>query len=113
DTIDARRGDYGRLAGLPPFGALPWLLALAGVILTGAGIFGFRRASAGYVAPVWRSVAVLAGLGLVAVPIVGGLFGAAGAGQPVIDGFRPILTHAEVRKVQGYFVTLVAADGEL
>ncbi|MBB5914890.1 hypothetical protein BJY24_003757 [Nocardia transvalensis] len=113
DTIDERRGDYQRLAGLPPFGTLPWLLALPGVLLTAAGVFGFRRAADGETAPVSRSVAALAGVVLVAVPVVGGLFGAASAGQPVIDGFRPLLTQTEVRKVQGYFVTLVAADGEL
>ncbi|WP_280271429.1 hypothetical protein [Nocardia wallacei] len=113
DTIDSHRGDYGRLADLPPFGVLPWLLVLPGVILTAAGVFGFRRAGDGRPAPVWRSLAALAGVALIAVPLAGGLFGAAGAGQPVIDGFGPLLTHAEVRKVQDYFVTLVAADGEL
>ncbi|MBF6172419.1 hypothetical protein [Nocardia blacklockiae] len=113
DTIDRHRGDYDRLAALPSFDVLPWLLALPGVLLTAAGIFGFRRAAEGRSAPVWRSVAAVAGLVLVAVPVAGGLFGAAGAGQPVIDGFGPILTRAEVREVQGYFVTLVAADGEL
>ncbi|RDI42670.1 hypothetical protein [Nocardia mexicana] len=112
-TIDRHRGDYDRLAALPPFGALPWLLALPGVLLTAAGVFGFRRASDGRSSPVWSSVAALAGAALIAVPVAGGLFGAAGAGQPVIDGFRPILTQAQVRKIQGYFVTLVAADGDL
>ncbi|RDI64223.1 hypothetical protein [Nocardia pseudobrasiliensis] len=113
DSIDANRGNYQRLADLPPIGALPWFLALAGVIVTGAGIFGFRRAGAGKGTVVWRSIAALVALGLIAISLAGGLFSAASAGRPIIDGFRPILTHDEVRKVQGYFVTLVAADGEL
>ncbi len=113
DSIDANRGNYRRLADLPPIGALPWFLALAGVIVTSAGVFGFRRAGAGKRSVVWCSIAALAALGLIAITLAGGLFSAASAGGPLIDGFRPILTHDEVRKVQGYFVTLVAADGEL
>ncbi|MEV6339060.1 hypothetical protein AB0M12_30635 [Nocardia vinacea] len=113
DAIDANRGNYEKLAAAPPFGALPWLLALPGVILIAAGVFGFRRAQAGQRAVVWRAVAALAGIALIATPVVGALFPAAPAAQPLIDGFQPILTHDEVRKVQGYFVTLVAADGEL
>ncbi|MBF6334084.1 hypothetical protein [Nocardia transvalensis] len=113
DSIDANRGHYRRLAELPPFGILPWVLAFAGVILIGAGVFGFRRAAAGHRAVVWRSVAAAVAAALIAFPLAGGLFSAASAGPPLIDGFRPILTHDEVRKVQGYFVTLVGADGEL
>ncbi|MEV6773414.1 hypothetical protein AB0N05_32760 [Nocardia sp. NPDC051030] len=113
DAIDANRGNYEKLAGIPPFGDLPWLLALPGLVLIVAGAFGLRRAQAGNRALAWRSTAAVAALALIAVPLVGGLFPAAPAAQPLIDGFRPILTHDEVRKVQGYFVTLVAADGEL
>lgn len=113
DAIDANRGNYEKLAGTPAFGSLPWLLALAGGALVVAGVFGFRRAQAGNRGTAWRSVAAITALGLIALPLAGGLFPAAPAAQPLIEGFRPILTHDEVRKVQGYFVTLVAADGEL
>ncbi|MFJ4650702.1 hypothetical protein ACIP5Y_05405 [Nocardia sp. NPDC088792] len=113
NTIDANRGNYGKLSGTAPFGSLPWLLALPGVVLIAAGVFGFRAAAAGKRGVFWRSLAALAGLGLIVVPIAGGLFPAAPAAQPLIDGFRPILTTSEVHKLQGYFVTLVAADGEL
>ncbi|MFQ6393288.1 hypothetical protein ACLMAJ_07540 [Nocardia sp. KC 131] len=113
DAIDTNRDNYEKLSAIPPFGTLPWLLALPGLVLIGAGVLGFRRARSGNRAPVWRSTAALAGFALITVPVLGGVFPAAPAAQPLIDGFRPILTHDEVRKVQGYFVTLVAADGEL
>ncbi|WP_051043481.1 hypothetical protein, partial [Nocardia cerradoensis] len=113
DSIDHNRGDYQRVADLPPLGTLPWLLALAGLALVATGVFGLRRAEAGNRAPGWRISAALVGLALITISLAGGLFTATSAGQPLIDGFRPVLTHDEVRKVQGYFVTLVAADGEL
>ncbi|WP_225730763.1 MULTISPECIES: hypothetical protein [unclassified Nocardia] len=113
DTIDANRANYEKLSATAPFGSLPWLLALPGLVIAGAGILGLRRAGAGRRTTVWRAVAVFGALILIAVPFAGRLFPAAPAAQPLIDGFRSILTQSEVRKVQGYFVTLVAADGEL
>ncbi|CAM4473801.1 hypothetical protein NONI108955_32390 [Nocardia ninae] len=112
-AIDDNRHNYEKLAAVPPFGTLPWLLALPGAILVGAGVLGFRRAQQGKQALVWRSAAALAALGLIAVPLLGGLFPASPAAQPLINELGPILSHDEVRKLQGYFVTLVAADGEL
>ncbi|WP_378737647.1 hypothetical protein [Nocardia brasiliensis] len=112
-AIDDNRNNYEKLAGVVPFGTLPWLFALPGVVLVGAGVLGFRRAQAGKQALAWRSFAAFAALGLIAVPLFGGLFPASPAAQPLINDLRPILTHDEVRKLQGYFVTLVAADGEL
>lgn len=113
DTIDANQGNYRRLSDTTPFGVLPWLLALPGVALIAAGGFGVRAVRNGRRGALWHGVAALAGLGLLLVPLTGGLFQAAPAAQPLIDDFRPILTRAEVRTVQGYFVTIVAADGEL
>ncbi|WP_405491113.1 hypothetical protein [Nocardia sp. NBC_00511] len=113
DAIDADRGNYRALSDTVPFGALPWLLALPGLVLILAGVFGFRAAAEGKRGTAWRVVAALAGLGLLVTPVAGGLFAAAPAAQPLLDGFRPILTTEEVHRVQGYFVTLVAADGEL
>ncbi|MGW4243236.1 hypothetical protein [Nocardia sp. NPDC004722] len=113
DAIDANRSNYQKLSGTAPFGTLPWLLALPGVVLIGAGVFGFRAAGKGSRATTWRAAAALAGLALVVTPFAAGLFTASPAAQPVIDGFSPILTSEHVRRVQGYFVTLVAADGEL
>lgn len=113
NAIDANRDNYGKLSDTTPFGALPWLLALPGVVLIAAGGFGLRAAANGKRGVFWHGVAALAGLGLLVVPLTGGLFQAAPAAQPLIEDFQPILTRAEVRTVQGYFVTIVAADGEL
>ncbi len=113
DSIDAERGNYQRLTNLPPLGGLPWLLALPGMVLVAAGVVGFRRAAAGRRGSGARVFVAVAALGLIVTPLAAGLFSSASAAQPVIDGFRPLLTHDQVRKLQGYFITLVAADGEL
>ncbi|QLY30153.1 hypothetical protein H0264_34135 [Nocardia huaxiensis] len=113
DSIDGNRESFGKLSSTTSFGSLPWLLALAGLLLITAGLFGYRAAGDSERGTIWYSLAVLAALGLLAVPLTGGLFRAAPAAQPVIDSFRPILTHQKVREIQGYFVILVAADGEL
>ncbi|WP_084655605.1 hypothetical protein [Nocardia altamirensis] len=112
-AIDDNRDNYEKLAAVPPFGTLPWLFALPGLVLATAGVLGFRQAQAGKQAIVWRSLAGLAAVGLIAVPLFGGLFQASPAAQPMLDDLRPIVTHDEVRTLQGYFVTIVAADGEL
>ncbi|MFH5228842.1 hypothetical protein [Antrihabitans spumae] len=111
DAIDANRSNYADLTQIPPFGLLPWFLALSGFVLIVAGAIGIRRARRRTRVP--RILAGLVGLALIAIPFGFGLFANAPAGKPLLDGFRPILTTDEVRKVQGYFVTLVAAQGEL
>ncbi|MGV9409442.1 hypothetical protein ACWDOP_05965 [Nocardia sp. NPDC003693] len=113
DRIEANRDNYRKLSDTTPFGALPWLLALPGLVLIGAGGFGLRGVAQGRRGLGWYGVAALAGAGLLLVPATGGLFQAAPAAQPLIEDFRPILTHERVRAVQGYFVTIVGADGEL
>ncbi|MBJ8341157.1 hypothetical protein JGU71_19915 [Antrihabitans sp. YC3-6] len=113
DAIDANRSNYADLTQIPPFGLLPWLLALSGFVLAIVGAIGIRRSRSGRRTRVPRVLAGLVGLALIAMPFGFGLFANAPAGKPLLDGFRPILTTDEVRKVQGYFVTLVAAQGEL
>ncbi|WP_067826578.1 hypothetical protein [Nocardia inohanensis] len=112
-AIDGNRDNYRKLSDTTSFGALPWLLTLPGLALLVAGGLGLRGAAHGKRGIAWYVVAALAGAGLLVVPSTGGLFQAAPAAQPLLDGFSPILTHDRVRVVQSYFVTLVAADGEL
>ena len=113
DAIDDNRNDFERLTELPPFGTLPWLLALPGAGLVWIGIVGARRAAGGRATRVAEVGAGVLAAFLIVTPITLGLFANASAAEPVLDGFTPILTHEEVRKVQGYFVTLVGAEGEI
>ncbi|MBJ8348180.1 hypothetical protein [Antrihabitans sp. YC2-6] len=113
DTMSANVANYEQLSSLPPFSAMPWFFALPGAALTAIGIIGFRRARRGDRSPVLTAAGVLLGAGLVIAPLAFGIFEKAPAADPILDDFSTVLTHDEVRKVQGYFVTLVGGQGEL
>ncbi len=113
DSMSANIDNFWQLASLPPFGLLPWFFALPGLAIVVAGVLGLRRNGRGKRTPVVWSVIGLLAFGLVAAPFAFGIFAKAPAGSPLIEDFRPLLTHEQVRKVQGYFVTLAGGQGEL
>lgn len=113
DTMSAQTGNYRKLADLPPFGAFPWLFALAGAVLVPAGVFGSRRAESGRAAPFAVGCVAVVAAGLVAAPFALQLFDRTPAASPLIQNLGPLMTHERVRTVQGYFITLVAGEGEL
>jgi hypothetical protein len=53
------------------------------------------------------------GLAVVAAPMAFQMFDRAPQGKTMIDDFRPMMTRDRVQAVQGYFVTLGAAEGQL
>lgn len=113
DTVEANLDGYRKLSELPPFGLLPFLFALPGTVLLITGLVGVRRAGKGKRTRVQFGIAGAVGIALIAAPLAFGIFAKAPAGNEVVDGFEPILTHEHVREVQGYFVTLVGGQGEL
>lgn len=113
NTVAGQAGNYQRLRGIGAFDVLPFLLAVPGLVLVGAGVSGLRRVRAGTTATAPRVLAALAALTLVAVPFTDGLFARAPAGAELIDAFAPVMTHQRVASVQQHFVVLVSAEGEL
>jgi len=112
--MDANLENFDAVAALPPFPMFPWFFVLPGVaIVVTATIALVRRGSSGRGArpAVW----VLLGLGLAVVvaPLAFQMFGRAPKGAEMIDDFRPMMTRERVQAVQGYFVTLGAAEGQL
>jgi hypothetical protein len=114
DRMEANLDNYAAVAALPPFPMFPWFFVIPGVlIVTAAGIALYQRRS-----PERRArpaLWVLFGLGIAvaAAPVAFQMFDRAPQGADMIDDFRPMMTRERVQAVQGYFVTLGAAEGQL
>lgn len=116
DMLATMRANIGRFRGisaLPPFVLFPWFFVLPGAIT--AGLAGWtlaaRRQSKDTVGRHRALVAM--GLGIVMAPLIFQMFSRAPGGADMIDEFRPLMTDERVATIQGYFLTLGAAEGEL
>ena len=113
DRMEANLDNYEAVAALPPFPLFPWFFVLPGLFVAGVAAWGLsrsRRATPGR-APAWALLGL--GVALVLAPVAFQMFTRAPQGRDMIDDFRPMMTPARVQAVQGYFVTLGVAEGQL
>ena len=112
DMLTTMRADipkYDGVAALPPFALFPWFFVLPGVMIAGVSLWLLRSG-------VTRGalIALLAlGIGVLAAPGIFQMFERAPRGAEMIDDFKPLMTDAKVTRVQGYFLTIGLAEGEL
>lgn len=114
DRMEANLDSYAAVAALPPFPMFPWFFVVPGALIAvAAGVALYqRRTPSNRARPaLW----VLFGLGVAvaAAPVAFQMFDRAPQGADMIDDFRPMMTRERVQSVQGYFVTLGAAEGQL
>jgi hypothetical protein len=114
DRMEANLDNYAAVAALPPFPMFPWFFVVPGamIVLTAGIALYQRRTPSNRARPaLW----VLFGLGVAvaAAPVAFQMFDRAPQGADMIDDFRPMMTRERVQSVQGYFVTLGAAEGQL
>lgn len=110
DNID----NYNAVAALPPFPLFPWFFVTPGLMLAGLAGAALRRRDAGLaVEPRVRYATIVLGLGLVAAPFIFSMFTRAPLGGDMISDFKPLMTEQRIRTVQGYFLTIGAAEGAL
>ena len=114
DRMEANLDNYAAVAALPPFPMFPWFFVIPGALIAvAAGVALYqRRTPSNRARPaLW----VLFGLGIAvaAAPVAFQMFDRAPKGADMIDDFRPMMTRERVQSVQGYFVTLGAAEGQL
>jgi hypothetical protein len=109
DTIDRNQGNYAAVDALPPFPLFPWFFVLPGLMIAGLGVASLRRGDHR------RLLLVLACLGgaVVLAPAVFQMFTRTPKGADMIDDFRPMMVRHRVQNVQGYFITIGAAEGQL
>lgn len=110
DTMERNITNYEGVAALPPFPLFPWFFVIPGVLLAGLGATAVRRPQA---ARRLTAATLAIGLGLIAAPGIFQMFTRAPGGARMIDDFRPLMTTEKVTAIQGYFLSLGAAEGEL
>lgn len=105
--------NFRAVDALPPFWLFPWFFVLPGLLVAGVAALALKAARRPGGAR--RELAALAGLGvaIVAAPAVFQMFTRAPKGARMISTFEPIMTTKRVTTVQGYFIVIGAAEGEL
>lgn len=112
-TIERMIPNFEAVDALPPFPLFPWFFVLPGALVAVVAALAIRRDRRGR--PSRPLVLALAGLGvaIVLAPAVFQMFSRAPQGKEMIDEFRPLMTPERVATVQGYFLTMGAAEGEV
>ncbi len=114
-TMRADIPKFRGIAALPPFVLFPWFFVLPGVMIAGAAGWSLVKDSDRSKAPRrGRVIALTAlGIGLIAAPAVFQMFTRAPGGAAMIDDFKPLMQPAKIRRIQGYFLTIGLAEGDL
>ncbi|GAB17978.1 hypothetical protein GOEFS_044_00140 [Gordonia effusa NBRC 100432] len=112
DQIDSARGDYDNLAAIRSIAGVPFIPVGAGLVFIGLGIWGLRRGRRSGTRRVGAAIIAVAVV-LGASPFLTGLVSNANSGGPLLKSLGPIMTTEKVREVQGYFVVLVGAVGDI
>lgn len=113
DRMERNIDNYEAVAALPDFDLFPWFFLLPGLIIAAlsASILLAQRSGGRPVRRLWA----LAGIGIAVMlaPVAFQMFGRAPQGRDMIDDFRPMMTRERVQDVQGYFITMGAAEGQM
>ncbi len=112
DTMSDNIDNFEAVDALPPFALFPWFFLLPGVMIAGGAAAALRI---GRTRAPTRSLGALIGLGIAVVlaPVFFQMFTRAPKGGDMINNFRPMMTTERVHGVQGYFITMGGAEGEL
>ncbi len=111
DDIGANVDNFRAVDALPPFDLFPWFFVAPGLLTVGLAALALRGAPSNGRRP--TAALAVTGVALIAAPAVFGMFARAPQGGRMIDDLRPLMTRQQVTSVQGHFVTLGAAEGEL
>ena len=113
DRMENNIGNYEAVAALPSFDLFPWFFLLPGLIIAvlSASILWAQRSGDQPRRRLWALLAV--GIAVLLAPAMFQMFTRAPQGRDMIDDFRPMMTRERVQNVQGYFITMGAAEGQL
>lgn len=113
DRMENNIGNYEAVAALPRFDLFPWFFLLPGLIIAtlSASILWAQRSGGRPRRRLWALLAV--GIAVLLAPAMFQMFSRAPQGRDMIDDFRPMMTRERVQNVQGYFITMGVAEGQL
>lgn len=107
DMLTTMRADipnYQGVAALPPFDLFPFFFVIPGVMIAGFALAKGRT----------RTIALaVLGVGLIAAPAIFQMWTRAPGGAEMINDFKPLMQEAKVTRIQGYFLTIGLAEGDL
>jgi len=112
-TMDDNIDNYLGVAALPPFALFPWFFVIPGVLIAGVGMWSLRADTGGQPERGRKVALVALAVGLIAAPAVFQMFTRAPGGADMIADFKPFMRPAKVTEIQGYFLTIGNAEGEL
>jgi len=113
DTMDANLGNYDSVASLPPFALFPWFFFVPGLLVGLVALGTLAVLRRGREGRAGTALLVVLGVGIALAPAAFQMFTRAPDGAAMIDDFRPMMTEERVGRVQGYFITMGAAEGEI
>lgn len=113
ETMSEDIDNYAAVDALPDFDRFPWFFVAPGLLVAGISMSGLAAARRGRSSSAYLWVLGAIGLGLIAAPAVFQMFTRAPLGGQMINDFRPLMRSSKVTAVQGYFITIAGAEGEL
>jgi hypothetical protein len=112
-TMQRDLPDYQAVKALPPFWMFPWFFVLPGLIIAAVAALVLRRSRRGVSTRGGVIALGVLGVALIAAPVTFQMFTRAPRGAQMISDFKPLMTATKVTTVQGYFLTIGAAEGQL
>ena len=112
DTMDGNLGNFAAVDALPSFDLFPWFFVIPGILVVGLGVAALR------VGRTRRPFGLLVAIGVLGVaiafaPVIFQMFTRAPKGAEMIDDFRTMMVRERVQDIQGYFITMGGAEGQL
>lgn len=112
-TMEEMIDNFAAVAALPPFPLFPWFFVAPGLMIAAGAWSALRADGKGKASRTKLRFLVIMGIGLIAAPAIFQMFTRAPKGAEMINEFEPLMTSDRLLTIQGYFLVIGAAEGEL
>ncbi len=112
-TMEEMVDNFAAVDALPPFPLFPFFFVAPGIMISLLAWSALQADKKGTSTRSRLKLLALLGIGLIAAPAIFQMFGRAPKGAEMINEFRSLMTEEKLARVQGYFLVLGAAEGEL